>query len=141
MFGFIFGIFFVITVFKFSNPVARNAEKVHLSRHSPSRVHIEPYEHFMADKLYNEVRILCYILTHADNHKTKVRHIKNTWGKRCNKLLIMTTKLDPEFPEIVVLPVENGRSHLWHKARLALKYVYDHHLNDADWFLRADDDK
>lgn len=142
MFGFLIGLFFIITIFN-TFKTSNNKSEINriILKHSNKQNNNELYEHNLADLLYNEVRILCYIFTHADNHKTKMRHVKNTWGKRCNKLLIMSTKLDPEFPEIVVLPVENGRSHLWYKARLALKYVYDHHLNDADWFLRADDDK
>lgn len=53
----------------------------------------------------------------------------------------MSMQEDPEIPELVVLPVENGRHFLWKKTRLAMEYVYANHINDADWFMRADDDK
>jgi hypothetical protein len=136
--GFFIGIFFVIVLFNISKSNKDNYIPIKLEDKEVAP--LELYDHSLADFLYNEVKILCYVFTHADNHKTKVRHVMNTWGKRCNKLLIISNKEDPDLPGIVVLPVENGRSHLWFKARHALKYIHDHHLNDADWFLRADDD-
>lgn len=99
------------------------------------------YDQELADKLYNEVRVLCWVFTHPGNHKLKVPHVRSTWAKKCNKLLFMSVKEDPDNPDIIALPVEDGRPHLWNKTKLAMKYVYEHHLNDADWFMRADDDK
>ena len=99
------------------------------------------YEAKLADQLYNEVRVLCMVFTHPDNHKTKVPHIIKTWGRKCNKLIFMSTKNDTNIPEIIALDHENGRKNLWKKTRLALEYVYKNHFTDADWFLRADDDK
>lgn len=143
--GFCVGVFVFILIFNISRNNQRNAEIKKINVDESTFVQAsstsELYEDELADFLFNEVKILCYVFTHADNHKTKVKHVINTWGKRCNKLLFMSTKEDPEIPGVVVLPVDNGRSHLWFKARHALKYVHDHHLNDADWFLRADDDK
>lgn len=45
----------------------------------------------VANKLYDEVRVLCWIMTNPANHKKKARHVKRTWGKRCNILVFMST--------------------------------------------------
>uniref|UniRef100_A0A1A9UIV5 Glycoprotein-N-acetylgalactosamine 3-beta-galactosyltransferase 1 n=1 Tax=Glossina austeni TaxID=7395 RepID=A0A1A9UIV5_GLOAU len=93
----------------------------------------------LAQKLYGEVRVLCWIMTNPKNHRTKARHVKRTWGKRCNKLLFMSTTADADLNSIA-LPVSEGRNNLWAKVKAAFKYIYDHHMDDADWFLKADDD-
>lgn len=98
------------------------------------------YNETLADKLFDEVRLLCWIMTTPANHKTKAIHIKNTWGKRCNKLLFMSTSIDLEL-ETIALPVKEGRETLWDKTKNAFQYVYKHHYDDADWFMKADDDK
>lgn len=98
------------------------------------------YNETLADKLFNEVRILCWIMTTPANHKTKAIHVKNTWGQRCNKLLFMSSSADLELGSIA-LPVKEGRNTLWDKTKIAFQYVYKHHFDDADWFLKADDDK
>lgn len=97
------------------------------------------YNQNLSNKLYNDVKVLCMVMTIPANHKKKAVHIKNTWGRRCNKLLFMTSETDPEL-ETVILPVENSREFLWNKTKLAFKYLYDNHVDDYDYFVKADDD-
>ena len=84
-------------------------------------------------------RILCWIMTSPTNLHVKGKAVKETWGKRCDILLFMSSETDPDFPA-VGLDVGEGRDKLWDKTRAAFKYVYKHHLHDADWFVKADDD-
>lgn len=94
----------------------------------------------IADKLYDEVKVLCWILTGPANHQKKAIHIKNTWGSRCNKLLFMSSQEDEELGAVKLPGVGEGRGKLWNKTREAFKYVYEHYLDEYDWFLKADDD-
>ncbi|KAH8403027.1 hypothetical protein KR222_003391, partial [Zaprionus bogoriensis] len=93
----------------------------------------------VAEQLKKDVRILCWVMTNPTNHKKKARHVKRTWGKRCNVLLFMSSEADDELPT-VKLDVGEGRPNLWRKVKEAFKYVYKYHFNDADWFYKADDD-
>lgn len=93
----------------------------------------------VAKSLARRNRVLCWVMTHPGNLYTKGQAVKDTWGKRCNILLFMSSKEDKDFPA-VGLDVPEGRENLWLKTRAAWKYVYDNHRNDADWFIKADDD-
>jgi len=85
------------------------------------------------------VRVLCWVLTKPENLQTKAVHVKNTWARRCDKVVFVSSKNDTEFPTVGINVTED-RNHLTEKTMRAFKYIYDHHFNDADWFLKTDDD-
>jgi hypothetical protein len=94
----------------------------------------------LSNLLYNEVKILCMVMTFPGNHRSKAIHIKNTWGQRCNKLLFMSSELDLVL-DSVVIPMPDTREALWNKTKASFQYVYEHYRGDYDYFIKADDDK
>ncbi|ESN99286.1 hypothetical protein HELRODRAFT_66826, partial [Helobdella robusta] len=93
----------------------------------------------LAEKLYDEIRILCWIMTSPLTIQLRAKHISETWGKHCNKVLFMSSENDTHLPAIG-LNINEGYDFLWNKTKAAFKYIYTNHLNDADWFVKADDD-
>lgn len=49
--------------------------------------------------LYDDVRVLCWVMTNPTNHWTKAQFVKRTWGRRCNILLFMSTAEGKLFEE------------------------------------------
>lgn len=91
--------------------------------------------------LHDEVRILCWVLTYQFNHHTKAAAVRDTWGRRCNKLVFISTTLDANLSSNVLLVnVTEDRRYLWGKTKQGLKQIWESYGNQYDWFLKADDD-
>ncbi|XP_041639045.1 glycoprotein-N-acetylgalactosamine 3-beta-galactosyltransferase 1-B-like [Cheilinus undulatus] len=93
----------------------------------------------MADELYKRVRVLCWVMTAPKNLEKKTRHVKSTWSRHCNIVVFMSSEDNADFPT-VGLGTKEGRDQLYWKTIKAFHYVYEHHFDEADWFLKADDD-
>lgn len=89
--------------------------------------------------LEKEVRILCWIMTCPENHKSKARHVQETWGKRCNKLIFISSEYDEKLGSIS-FNVSEERMQLWDKTKQAFEYIYNNYKDKYDWVLKADDD-
>jgi glycoprotein-N-acetylgalactosamine 3-beta-galactosyltransferase len=142
--GFLIGSFVILVPFFFYNDHrATRKQKFdrRLNFHEESEAQSQSlFNETLSNLLYKEVKILCMVMTHPKNHRTKAIHIKNTWGHRCNKLIFMSSELDLML-DTVVLPIQESRESLWNKTRASFQYVYEHHGKDYDFFMKADDDK
>lgn len=99
------------------------------------------YNEELSEQMFSEIKILCLIMTNPANHQTKAVHIKNTWGRRCAKLLYISSQRDQELDTIVVNLTLESRNALRNKTRDGFLYVHDNYVDDFDWFIKADDDK
>ncbi|XP_011189310.2 glycoprotein-N-acetylgalactosamine 3-beta-galactosyltransferase 1 [Zeugodacus cucurbitae] len=98
-------------------------------------------ESSLQQQLAAEVRVLCMVLTTPTLHETRAAHVKATWGKRCTRLVFLSSEADEELGAVAVVnSTADTYDMLWHKVRQGFSYVYDEYYADYDWFLKADDD-
>lgn len=101
-------------------------------------VHHVDRDERMANNSTNTSRILCWIMTGPKNLQSRTRHIRASWAKRCDITLYMSS-FGSAFPT-VELNVSEGRENLYWKTIRAFQYIHKYYLDQADWFLKADDD-
>ncbi|CAH1789434.1 unnamed protein product, partial [Owenia fusiformis] len=77
--------------------------------------------------------------TSPQNLKSKAQHVRATWAKRCNIVIFISSETNKDFPTVGVNTTE-GREHLTAKTMQSFKYCWDNYKDQADWFLKADDD-
>ncbi|XP_053311756.1 glycoprotein-N-acetylgalactosamine 3-beta-galactosyltransferase 1-like isoform X2 [Spea bombifrons] len=92
----------------------------------------------VSEELSQKVRVLCWIMTGPVNLQTKAIHLKYSWTRHCNTTLFMSST-DSDFPTIG-LGTKEGRDELYWKTIRAFHYIHEHYFDQADWFLKADDD-
>lgn len=86
-----------------------------------------------------DIRLFCWVMTSPENLQTRAKYVQQTWAPRCDQHIFISSRTNESFPTIGV-DTSEGRDHLTEKTMLGFEYVYKHHFNDGDWFLKADDD-
>ena len=90
----------------------------------------------MSRELAKKVRVLIWVMTSPGTLKDRATAVKETWGRRVDRLLFFSSAPNASFPA-VGLNVSEGREHLTAKTMLGFRHVYRHHYEDADWFMKV----
>ena len=96
-------------------------------------------------------RVCCLIVTAPQYLTTRAKAVNDTWGPRCDRYFFvselpranMTREQVQIADRLPIAPIPNitsGYGHLTQKSTLGLLFVYSHHRNACDWFVKADDD-
>ncbi|KAM3174318.1 hypothetical protein ACTXT7_010791 [Hymenolepis weldensis] len=105
----------------------------------PHAIFTEENDRTLADNLARKVRVFGMIITMPQNKLTKAIHAKETWARRLNGYIFISSEDDKNLRSIRVVEKE-GRYMLWEKTRQAIIYAYRNHADEYDYFMKADDD-
>lgn len=86
------------------------------------------------------------VLTREEYLHTRAMSLYETWGKEMDKLVLFVGEDCNISADVVHLPIvklpgvpDNAYPPL-RKAFAAMSYMYEHYIDEFDWFIRADDD-
>ena len=83
------------------------------------------------------VKVLCFFPSHSLSINSKPVAARDTWGRRCDKLLVVADVKNDSFPAIKMGVPE--KKYLWSKVRDTFVHLHDNYLNKYDWFFKGDD--
>jgi glycoprotein-N-acetylgalactosamine 3-beta-galactosyltransferase len=85
-------------------------------------------------------KIYCFIMTHS-NRQRNVKAVFDTWGSKCDYLLIASNVSDPEL-NAVEMKTEPTYQNLWKKLNETIHYISSttNGFQDYDWYFKLDDD-
>ena len=88
----------------------------------------------------NYPKILCFIMVGKSRHSTRVKAVRETWGKRCDKLIIASNKKDKDLGAIKIHGVRSDYASLWQKLNKTVHFIWKQYRDDYEWFFKVDDD-
>ena len=91
-----------------------------------------------------DVRVFCAIYTHASPDAiVRTDAILETWGRRCDGLLLASTQTLPEHHHVHILHGSRFEGHysgMWQRVRAILAYLHANFIDDFDYFYICGDD-
>ena len=91
----------------------------------------------IANALKNRVRILVWVMTQNLGRATQV---KKTWAKRAEKVVYVSSQNNTAFPAVGFAPLKDDKQHAMEKTHRSFRYIYEQHFEEADWFMKSNDD-
>lgn len=89
---------------------------------------------------YHDIHLFCGIYTYSNMYEL-ARSAALTWGKDCHGFIAFTNETIEELGFIQLHEHMNESYYnMWQKTRCILKYIYEHYLNDYDYFHIGGDD-
>lgn len=87
----------------------------------------------LADNLAASIKVLCW--NHMNKvDKKRIEAIKKTWGRKCSKLITITSSGDNSSDVFNISKNEGQESNIEN----AYRFINKQYGNDFDWFLRTD---
>ena len=118
-----------------SDACTKEAQK---SQHQKHKVVLDHIEILPNDIDALNIKVLCFIPIISTDHNAKAFDVRQTWGKRCDKLLFASNVTDVDIGAIKIdIPIEDWQ-HLWEKQRETMRYIWQVYGDEYDWFLKAD---
>lgn len=86
------------------------------------------------------------VLTQQEYLATRAKALYETWGREVDKLVLFVGEdcnISSELAHLPIVKLSGIPDHVYPpllKAFGVMKYMYDHYINEFNWFVRADDD-
>lgn len=125
-------------------------ERVHFTEHSDLALKTKELNEW-GNTTYGPNRVLCAVPTTWNSSLYKIRRIQRTWGTLCD-IMVWCVSEEFELPpqsevglgDIVVVGTEHHASpkyrNIWDKVHRMWVKIADKYIDDAEWFLKVDDD-
>ena len=90
--------------------------------------------------------VLVGVLTQQEYLATRAKALYETWGKEVDKLILFVGEdcnISADLSHLPIVKLDGVPDHVYpplKKAFAVMKYMYSHHINEFNWFIRADDD-
>ncbi|KAL7435013.1 hypothetical protein ACHAXM_004514 [Skeletonema potamos] len=113
-------------------------KELHIQRNQQRKAVLDRIEILPNDLAALNTKVLCFIPIISTDHDTTALEVIQTWGRRCDKLLLASNATDHEIGAIKLdTPTEDWK-HLWQKQRETMRHIWEVYGTDYDWFLKAD---